>query len=62
MEGGASAEETIKRLIESDQQELRQVSVVDREGRAAAFTGKKCLAWAGHIVEDGYTGQGNILQ
>ncbi len=48
MEGGASAEETIKRLIESDeQQDLRQVDVVDREGRAAAFTGKKmpCLGW-----------------
>jgi len=27
----------------------------------AAFTGKKCQAWAGHIVGDGYTCQGNIL-
>ncbi len=62
MEGGASAEETIEHLIENDeQQDLRQVGVVDRKGRAAAFTGKKCPAWAGHIVGDGYTCQGNIL-
>ena len=62
MEGGESAEETVKRLIENDdEQDLRQVGVVDREGRAAAFTGKECNAWAGHIVGDGYTCQGNIL-
>jgi len=62
MEGGESAEETVKRLIENDdEQHLRQVGVVDREGRAAAFTGKECNAWAGHIVGDGYACQGNIL-
>jgi len=62
MEGGESAEETVKRLIENDEeQDLRQVGVVDREGRAAAFTGKECNAWAGHVVGDGYTCQGNIL-
>ncbi len=62
MGGGTSAEETIKRLIENDeQQDLRQVGVVDREGKAAAFTGNKCQAWAGHIVREGYTCQGNIL-
>ncbi len=62
MEEGISAEDTIARLIENDEQmDLRQVGVVDREGRAAAFTGKKCHAWAGHVVGEGYTCQGNIL-
>jgi uncharacterized Ntn-hydrolase superfamily protein len=62
MEEGITAEEVISRLIENDQQQdLRQVGLVDREGRAAAFTGKKCHDWAGHVIGEGYTCQGNIL-
>ena len=62
MEEGLAAEETIQRLIENDEdQDLRQVGVVDQKGNAAAFTGKKCNNWAGHVVADGYTCQGNIL-
>jgi uncharacterized Ntn-hydrolase superfamily protein len=59
---GVSAEETISNLIKDDvQKDLRQVGVVDKSGKAAAFTGEKCHAWAGHIIGDGYTCQGNIL-
>jgi uncharacterized Ntn-hydrolase superfamily protein len=59
---GVSAEETILNLIKDDvQKDLRQVGVVDKSGKAAAFTGEKCHAWAGHIIGDGYTCQGNIL-
>ena len=62
MEDSISAEETIQRLIENDDdQDLRQVGLVDGKGNAAAFTGKKCHDWAGHVVGDGYTCQGNIL-
>jgi len=62
MGDGLSAEETIKKLIKDDeQQDLRQVGVVDREGNAAAFTGIKCHDWAGHLVGEGFTCQGNIL-
>ena len=62
MEAGLSAEETIARLTGDDpDRELRQVGVVDREGRAAAFTGSGCHDWAGHLVGDGFTCQGNIL-
>ncbi|MCB0083238.1 MAG: DUF1028 domain-containing protein, partial [Caldilineaceae bacterium] len=38
-----------------------QVGMVDSQGRAAAFTGSGCYAWAGHIVGDGFCCQGNIL-
>ena len=41
--------------------DLRQVGLVDKNGKAAAFTGKKCHEWAGHSVGDGYACQGNIL-
>ncbi|MEJ2747121.1 MAG: DUF1028 domain-containing protein [Anaerolineae bacterium] len=62
MKRGTPAEETIASLIEADEQrETRQIGVVDRNGRAAAYTGSECHAWAGHIVGGGFACQGNIL-
>jgi uncharacterized Ntn-hydrolase superfamily protein len=62
MEDGLSADDTIKKLIKDDQdRNLRQIGIVDRNGKAAAFTGEKCHDWAGHQVGDGYACQGNIL-
>ncbi len=57
-----SAEETIAALVEADEQRgQRQVGMVDRHGRAAAYTGAECHDWAGHVVGDGFACQGNIL-
>ena len=62
MQEGLSAEDTIQQLIENDENmDQRQVGVVDKTGKAASFTGKKCNEWAGHIVGEGYACQGNIL-
>lgn len=62
MAQGASAADTIDALVEQDEQRgLRQVGMVDAQGRAAAFTGDDCYDWAGHITGDGYACQGNIL-
>ncbi|MFP4344047.1 MAG: DUF1028 domain-containing protein [Anaerolineales bacterium] len=62
MAEGLSAGETVEQLVEDDpDRALRQLGVVDREGRAAAFTGAECFAWAGHVVGEGYACQGNIL-
>lgn len=62
MAGGHSAAETIGMLTAADPQRAqRQVGMVDKDGRAAAFTGEGCYDWAGHIVGDGFTCQGNIL-
>ena len=62
MQEGLSADDTIQQLIENDENmDQRQVGVVDRIGKAASFTGKKCHEWAGHIVGEGYACQGNIL-
>ena len=62
MESGLLAEEAILHLTGPDEQRaLRQVGVVDRQGQAAAYTGDGCYDWAGHIVGDGFTCQGNIL-
>ena len=40
---------------------MRQVGLVDAEGRAATFTGSECNPWAGGMTGDGYAIQGNIL-
>jgi uncharacterized Ntn-hydrolase superfamily protein len=59
---GLTPEQVLKRLLAEDKdREHRQVGIVDAKGRAAAFTGKKCLPWAGHLVGKGYAVQGNIL-
>lgn len=59
---GLAAEQVIQRLVASDRLRAeRQVGVVDQAGRAAAYTGDKCLAWAGDRTGDGYAVQGNLL-
>jgi uncharacterized Ntn-hydrolase superfamily protein len=59
---GRSAEETIEGLTSADKDRaLRQVGVVDGEGRAATFTGDECHDWAGGRTGAGYAAQGNIL-
>ncbi len=62
LRGGAGAEETVRRLTAADpEREHRQLGIVDGRGRAASFTGSKCLEWAGHEVGNGFACQGNIL-
>jgi uncharacterized Ntn-hydrolase superfamily protein len=59
---GTSAPDVVRRLTAGDAgRDERQLGVVDRHGVAAAFTGAKCMDWAGHEVGDGFTCQGNIL-
>jgi uncharacterized Ntn-hydrolase superfamily protein len=62
LEKGLSAEEVVEGLTREDKDRaLRQVGVVDARGDAAAFTGEECYEWAGHLVGEHYTCQGNIL-
>jgi uncharacterized Ntn-hydrolase superfamily protein len=62
MARGETAQATIDALIAADEErDLRQVGVVDSQGRAAAFTGSRCHEWAGHVVGEGFCCQGNIL-
>jgi uncharacterized Ntn-hydrolase superfamily protein len=48
-------------LAEDNDRELRQLGAVSADGRAAAFTGRDCIEWAGHLVGDGFAVQGNML-
>ena len=59
---GLSAGEVVERLTSADDDRaIRQLGVVDGQGRAATFTGDDCHAWAGGRTGDGYAAQGNIL-
>lgn len=59
---GISAEDALARLLADDpDKELRQVGLVDAEGRTATFTGSGCFAWAGGVTGAGYACQGNVL-
>ena len=62
LEQGLTAEEVISMLTKKDEKrEDRQVGIVDSFGNAASFTGSRCFDWAGHIVGENYSCQGNIL-
>ena len=41
--------------------DIRQVGIVDTQGRAAAFTGARCVQNASHCASHGVTAQGNML-
>lgn len=62
LEHGLTAEETLQELLSADPgRELRQLGIVDKQGRAAAWTGADAQGWKGHIVGDGFAVQGNLL-
>jgi uncharacterized Ntn-hydrolase superfamily protein len=59
---GSSAEEVVQRLVAADEgRDHRQLGIVDREGRAATYTGTECYEWAGGRTGACYAAQGNIL-
>ncbi|WP_337269974.1 DUF1028 domain-containing protein [Oryzifoliimicrobium ureilyticus] len=39
----------------------RQMHLIDGSGRNAAYTGLKCIDWAGHLVDDNVSVAGNML-
>ena len=53
MRRGKSAPEALRGLLAADERSaVRQVAMIDGQGRVAAFTGDKCIASAGHIVDE----------
>src|SRR5260370_2177430 len=59
---GRESCDIVKTLIAADSGgESRQLHVVDAKGRIAAFTGKECVDWCGHIQGDGFSIAGNML-
>lgn len=60
--GGVPAAEAVERLTGADaERKQRQLGMVDAAGRAASFTGSRCMPWAGGQAGDGLAVQGNLL-
>jgi uncharacterized Ntn-hydrolase superfamily protein len=62
MRVGRSAPEALKALLAGDEgREVRQVAMIDAEGRVDAWTGKSGIQSAGHIVGKNYSVQANLM-
>jgi uncharacterized Ntn-hydrolase superfamily protein len=59
---GKTAQEALKTLIDSDEgRDMRQLAIINAKGNVAAYTGKKCIPDAGHIVGDNFSVQANMM-
>jgi uncharacterized Ntn-hydrolase superfamily protein len=59
---GLTVNEVIEKLTSKDKnRDYGQLGIIDAKGNAAAYTGTKCLKWAGSKTGKNYTAQGNIL-
>lgn len=62
MRGGKSAPDTLKELLAKDEgREVRQVAMIDAQGRVDAWTGKNDIQAAGHIVGKNFSVQANLM-
>jgi uncharacterized Ntn-hydrolase superfamily protein len=62
MRSGKSAPDTLKELLAKDEgREVRQVGMIDAQGRVDAWTGKNDIQAAGHIVGKDFSVQANLM-
>ena len=62
MESGMAGPQALDAVLAKDAaKELRQIGVIDAQGRSAAWTGASCTPWRGQIVEPQFAVQGNML-
>jgi uncharacterized Ntn-hydrolase superfamily protein len=63
MRMGRSGPEALRALVSTDKDSsLRQVAMVDAQGRVAAFTGNRAIRAAGHHVGAQYSVQANLME
>jgi uncharacterized Ntn-hydrolase superfamily protein len=59
---GRAPRDIIEALLAEDSgHESRQLHIMDASGRIAAYTGKECVDWCGHLQGDGFSIAGNML-
>ncbi len=62
LQKGFSPLEALETMLDGDQEkESRQVIIIDKDGKTAAFTGNETVDWAGHLIGDYYVAAGNML-
>lgn len=63
LRAGFGAARVVEALIAADSDpDGRQLAAVDATGSAAAHTGPRCIAAAGHHVGEGYSCQANLME
>jgi uncharacterized Ntn-hydrolase superfamily protein len=63
MRAGRSAPDSLKALLAGDaQRDVRQVGMLDAQGRAATHTGALCIPAAGGQMGEGYAVQANLME
>jgi uncharacterized Ntn-hydrolase superfamily protein len=59
---GLTAQQVLDTLLSDDPgREVRQVAILDANGRVATHTGKDCIQYADHIQGQGYSVQSNMM-
>ena len=62
LKAGFSPQKALEVMLKKDpDRESRQVIIIDKEGRKAAFTGKETIDWKGHLTSKDYVVAGNLL-
>src|SRR5437867_1370533 len=62
MRAGKSAPDALKSLLAGDEgREVRQVAMIDTQGRVEGWTGKNDIQAAGHIVGKNFSVQANLM-
>ena len=62
MEQGKPGPAALKAVLAADEARgLRQIGLVDAQGRSASWSGEHCTDWFGHLVDDHFAVQGNML-
>ncbi len=62
LKSGMSADEVLDKMISEDEgRDYRQLAILDANGIVAAYTGKSCIADAGHIVGKDFSVQANMM-
>jgi len=62
LKSGKSAQQALDELLANDEgRDVRQVAILDNQGRVATHTGKKCVDMAGHQQGSQFSVQANMM-
>ena len=62
LKSGMTAEQVVDKLIAEDEgRDVRQLAIIDVNGKVKSYTGKNCIPGAGNIVGENYSVQANLM-
>ena len=62
LKSGMTAEQVVDKLISEDEgRDVRQLAIIDVNGKVKSYTGKNCIPGAGNIAGENYSVQANLM-